>query len=166
MRIWANIYKEGFSLHHTKDAADTADKLVGYTRDKCIPMEPAELAEFLKGEVIHPTNDQVNATLDERQKTHGDYEEHARITQRLKMVVRSELRARGGVLNFQQQESIDMILHKIGRIISGNPDYADHWLDIAGYATLIVRSLERQSASHSLRATDREVLAGRPPASS
>jgi hypothetical protein len=30
-----------------------------------------------------------------------------------------------------------MIVHKIGRIVNGNPDKVDHWDDIAGYATLV-----------------------------
>ncbi len=29
-----------------------------------------------------------------------------------------------------------MIAHKIGRIVSGNPNVQDHWDDIAGYAKL------------------------------
>jgi len=40
-----------------------------------------------------------------------------------------------------QQEAIDMILHKIARIVNGNPNYKDSWTDIIGYATLIERRL-------------------------
>jgi hypothetical protein len=32
-----------------------------------------------------------------------------------------------------------MIAHKIGRIIAGDPDFRDHWDDLAGYATLIAQ---------------------------
>lgn len=35
-----------------------------------------------------------------------------------------------------QREALHMILHKVGRICSGNPDIHDHWDDIAGYAKL------------------------------
>lgn len=73
--------------------------------------------------------------LAERGKTHGDFTIHAEITQRLKSVVYSmDSRSR---LSHIQQEAIDMILHKIGRIIAGNPNYKDHWDDIAGYAKLV-----------------------------
>lgn len=34
-----------------------------------------------------------------------------------------------------------MIVHKIGRILNGDPNYADSWHDIAGYATLIDQQL-------------------------
>ena len=40
-----------------------------------------------------------------------------------------------------QRESLDMIQHKIGRILNGDPTYDDSWKDIAGYATLIVNEL-------------------------
>lgn len=35
-----------------------------------------------------------------------------------------------------QLESLDMILHKCGRILSGDPNEPDHWRDIEGYARL------------------------------
>lgn len=75
--------------------------------------------------------------LAERAKTHGSYTVHARTTQRLKKIIRAELNYEK--LNDCQQEAIDMICHKIGRIIAGNPDYADHWDDIAGYARLVAK---------------------------
>jgi len=44
-----------------------------------------------------------------------------------------------------QREALDMICHKIARIVNGNPDYADSWTDIAGYATLVAERLENDS---------------------
>lgn len=86
------------------------------------------------------TTSDLGRTLDERQKTHGDFSDHARITQRLKAVIEEELILRHErnqpPLNYKQRESIDMIEHKVGRIIAGNPDFADHWDDIAGYAVI------------------------------
>lgn len=41
-----------------------------------------------------------------------------------------------------QQEALDMIAHKLGRILNGDPDYADSWADIAGYARLVADRLE------------------------
>jgi hypothetical protein len=42
-----------------------------------------------------------------------------------------------------QKEALDMIVHKIARILNGNPNVHDHWHDIAGYATLIANRLEK-----------------------
>jgi hypothetical protein len=39
-------------------------------------------------------------------------------------------------LSDQQIEALEMIAHKIGRIIAGDPDFDDHWDDIAGYAKI------------------------------
>jgi hypothetical protein len=47
-----------------------------------------------------------------------------------------------GLLNPSQREALDMIQHKIGRILAGNPNHHDHWHDIAGYATLVANELE------------------------
>jgi hypothetical protein len=82
----------------------------------------------------------IKELLAERGKTHGSFIDHARVTQRLKAVIEDELsrrfeREQDG-LSMEQCESIDMILHKIGRIIAGNPNFDDHWDDIAGYAKL------------------------------
>jgi hypothetical protein len=39
------------------------------------------------------------------------------------------------------RESLDLIATKIARILSGNPNDKDHWVDVAGYANLVVRWL-------------------------
>jgi hypothetical protein len=41
-----------------------------------------------------------------------------------------------------QWEALEMIVHKMGRIVNGNPDEVDHWVDIAGYATLVADRLQ------------------------
>ena len=35
-----------------------------------------------------------------------------------------------------------MIFAKVGRILNGDPNYADSWIDIAGYAKLVADRLE------------------------
>jgi hypothetical protein len=74
----------------------------------------------------------TNEILDERQKTHGDFAEHASITQGIKALTIW----RHPSLSEQHREALEMIAHKIGRIVAGNPNHEDHWADIAGYAEL------------------------------
>jgi hypothetical protein len=85
-------------------------------------------------------NENLTSVLEARQKTHGDFSDHARITQGLKDVAAIELYKRAErnqpALTAEQREAIDMILHKIGRIIAGDPNEPDHWVDIAGYAQI------------------------------
>jgi hypothetical protein len=40
-----------------------------------------------------------------------------------------------------QREALDMIVHKIGRILNGDPNYQDSWQDIVGYAKLVADRL-------------------------
>src|SRR5690606_17274362 len=58
----------------------------------------------------------------ERGRTHGRFEDHARVTQRLKGVIQDELvnrdRREQSQLSDKQREAIEMILHKIGRIVA------------------------------------------------
>ena len=84
----------------------------------------------------------VDAVLDSRAKDYGKFIEGAEIMQMLKRLVHNYIESRGTQLAFDQREAIDMIIHKLGRIINGNPDKVDHWTDIAGYAKLVADRLE------------------------
>jgi hypothetical protein len=84
----------------------------------------------------------VDAILGERGKRYGPFITHAAITQQLKGTMNTYLTQNKKTLTPDQQEALDMIFHKIGRILNGDPDYADSWVDIAGYAKLVADRLE------------------------
>lgn len=86
--------------------------------------------------------------LTERRREHGEFSAHAAITQALKSMVRAHRLdvAERAPLGEVQQEAMDMIFHKIGRIVNGNPHNIDSWKDIAGYALRVVEHLERTTA--------------------
>ena len=77
----------------------------------------------------------VNSTLSTRSSSHGSFIDNGEIMQELKKTCRSG--ANYHKLSNPQREAVDMICHKLGRIVCGNPDFTDHWHDIAGYATLV-----------------------------
>jgi len=83
----------------------------------------------------------ITATLEERGSRYGKFTGHAEITIELKTVIGRALSSRGRCLQPDQLEALHMIAHKIGRIINGDPDYADSWHDIAGYAQLVADRL-------------------------
>lgn len=85
-----------------------------------------------------PVSD-THKILEEREKTHGNFRDHSYYTQALKSVIKES--PNYDRMSEMQMEALDMIVHKIGRILAGNPDHKDHWLDIEGYARLISRSL-------------------------
>lgn len=86
----------------------------------------------------------INQTLNERGSRYGAFVGHAHVAQDLKKLIRQHLVAREKALDFDQQEALDMICHKIARIVNGDPNYADSWHDIGGYAQLVADRLNGQ----------------------
>ena len=86
-----------------------------------------------------PPQRTIQETLAEREKTHGSYERQAACCYMMKHEMNLYRR---GSFSPQQVEALYMILHKISRIACGDPDFKDHWDDIAGYATLVSRGLK------------------------
>lgn len=81
-------------------------------------------------------SDVIAATLHERGSRYGEFEEHARITQNLKAAMYDTAAYQKQTLSAAHKEALEMIQHKIGRILNGDPNYDDSWLDIEGYARL------------------------------
>lgn len=75
------------------------------------------------------------ATLKERGSRHGEFRDHANYSQSLKSVMQRS--PNWAVMEDMHREGLEMIAHKIARILSGDPNYADNWHDIAGYAKLV-----------------------------
>jgi len=80
----------------------------------------------------------VAGVLDEREKTHGAWDDTSHVAQSLKTATRR------GPMRSSQREALDMICSKIARIVSGDPNEIDHWRDVAGYAELVVKDLQAQ----------------------
>jgi hypothetical protein len=112
-------------------------------------MDMNAIEQIMSGmsEGLKPENRATVAdVLDTRAKTHGDFTDNARVMQALKRAARlgenwhdGDPRINehvDGLLSDVQKEALEMILHKIGRIVTGDPNVPDHWLDIEGYARL------------------------------
>lgn len=84
---------------------------------------------------------EIDKILEERGSRYGDFRSHAIITQNIKAAMRHSLN--WAKLPNDMKESLEMVAHKIGRILNGDPAYADSWIDIVGYAQLVVDRLER-----------------------
>ena len=82
----------------------------------------------------------LEAVLAERGARYGKFLEHARITQHIKFAMTQS--RNWDTLSCDKREALEMIAHKIGRILNGDPEYADNFIDLAGFATLIVKELE------------------------
>lgn len=84
----------------------------------------------------------IDTTLAERGARYGTFTGHAEVTQTLKAIFKARMGVKWDNLADDQREALDMIAHKLGRIINGDPNYADSWVDIAGYAKLVADRLE------------------------
>lgn len=101
--------------------------------------EPVTDEDDLNECIGAPEADATEQLITERGSRYGKFKDGAEIMQELKDVMRKV----DGWHNLtpSQREALDMIQHKIGRILNGDPTYDDSWKDIAGYATLIVNEL-------------------------
>jgi len=90
----------------------------------------------------------IENTLAERGNRYGDFTDHARICQQLKNTMYNANTDRGLQLTWEklsdvQKQALEVIADKIARILSGDPNYADNWHDIQGYAKLVEDRLPR-----------------------
>ena len=74
----------------------------------------------------------IDNILNERKKTHGDFADVAYVSQNLEQIMQSTEQE----YTNKQREAIKCICQKLARIACGDPSFADHWEDIAGYAML------------------------------
>ena len=81
----------------------------------------------------------VEAVLAERGAVHGDWQIQSACTAAVRDAVFSHWQ--GAPPPPAVEEAINMIAHKLGRAAAGDAFEPDHWLDIAGYATLAVQAV-------------------------
>jgi hypothetical protein len=81
----------------------------------------------------------IEDTLAERGTRYGAFPEHARITQAIKAAMVDSPNWAG--LRPDMKEALEMVAHKVARILNGDPLYADSWHDIIGYAKLVEDTL-------------------------
>jgi len=82
----------------------------------------------------------IEATLEQRGNRYGEFGEHARITQNIKRTMADS--PNWDILSDNKKEALEMVAHKIGRILNGDPDFHDSWHDIIGYTKLVADKLE------------------------
>ncbi len=95
--------------------------------------------DMVNGIFSDPLQETVDELLAERGKRYGNFEGHASISQAIK----AEMRATRNWENLSEdkKECLEMVAHKIGRILNGDPEYKDSWTDIIGYVTLVEKTL-------------------------
>jgi len=85
--------------------------------------------------------DAINSTLRDRDRNYNGipFMDRAAFSQTVKDAFRKGPLWAG--LGADQKEALDMIAHKLARIVCGNPAVVDHWHDIGGYVRLVEEEL-------------------------
>lgn len=83
----------------------------------------------------------TEALLNDRGTTHGSFADNAYYGQVLRCLFRESSHWRS--MRAEHREALDMIACKLSRIMSGQATFLDHWLDLAGYATLAAKACEQ-----------------------
>lgn len=78
----------------------------------------------------------VDAILDERGSRYGRFSEHARITQNIKRAMGDS--PNWATIPMDTREALEMVAHKVGRMLNGDPEYVDNVIDIIGYMQLVL----------------------------
>lgn len=105
----------------------------------------------------------IENTLAERGNRYGDFTDHARLCQDLKDVMKTFAVVQNtpnsvavhfpwGDLPATHKQALEVIADKIARILSGDPNYADNWHDIQGYAKLVEDRLPQPAGEAALPA--------------
>ena len=89
----------------------------------------------------------ITEVLEERGKRYGEFVDHACITQNIKRAMKSS--PNWHRLPDDMKEALEMIAHKMGRILNGDPYYIDSWTDIVGYAKLVETDLIKKEAKNN-----------------
>lgn len=81
----------------------------------------------------------IEEVLNQRQATYGSFTKNAEVSQMLKYFMTQGT-------NYKQmpvahREALEMIVHKIARIVNGDPNYIDNWIDICGYSQLVIEEI-------------------------
>lgn len=83
----------------------------------------------------------INQILEQRKGTHGNFSDHAQVTQDIKTTMQQS--KNWPDLPACMKETLDMIAHKIGRVLCGDPFHQDHWDDMIGYTKLTADILSK-----------------------
>ena len=86
----------------------------------------------------------LNSILQDRGNRYGSFRDNAHTAQNIKSIMYGS--SNWDTMPDYMKESLHMIAHKISRILEGDCNYDDSWVDIAGYATLVVEEIQVENS--------------------
>jgi hypothetical protein len=121
-----------------KDLEKAVDEVL---KPKPEPEVTAKAGEYI---VVEGAKDaqEVDAILGKRGEQYGSFMQSSDTVIRIKGIMHNAVARNEVHLYPDQLQALDMIATKISRIVHGNPNHTDSWIDIAGYATLVADRLQ------------------------
>lgn len=86
----------------------------------------------------------IENVLKERGNRYGEYVDNANISQELKMILNKGKSS----LDNSHKEALHNICQKMARIVNGDPNYEDNWVDIIGYAQLALNEIGKTNVKN------------------
>lgn len=122
----------GYMIHHLTKIGimENKDRIL-WQRNPSLNDQYAEIEE------VRQNN--IDSILSERQSQYGCYEDVAKTTRDILKALRI-----GNYENMPapHQEALHMIASKMARLVHGDANHLDSWVDIGGYSKLIVNLIE------------------------
>lgn len=98
-----------------------------------------------------PATAKPQDVLSQRGGTHGDFEVGAQVAQYLKGIMHSS--PRWQTMSSAQREALENVTGKLARILTGDPDFLDHYRDIIGYTQLAMDSTAKYATASDVQVT-------------
>jgi len=152
------LLKQGYTVSQTQDRMAVSGSYIHAIKKQMLAGVEAEVEPVATKTVIQPSYNpeageyivvegaksisEIDAILNQRASTYGSFKDVATVAQQLKHVAASHTIAAGIELAHDQIEALEMIFTKIARIVNGNRNHVDNWVDIAGYAQLVADRLQ------------------------
>ncbi len=137
-RLWQDLLADPTTAPHYAPTKPTKRK-IGSAPMYGVPQSELESNPIYRAPQPEPEDDIVTQVLAERGKDYGDYAGKAQFIQGVKYLMRTS--PSWEAMDADMRESMEMIAHKMGRTLYGNPAHKDNFLDIAGYAKLVADRL-------------------------
>jgi hypothetical protein len=139
------MLKKGYTVREIKDRIAVSDSYI-YAMKKLLKAGVEPTVETTVVEKIEPKPEPevsgVGKVLDARAEQYGSFMQSSDTVIRIKGIMHNAVARNAVHLYPDQLQALDMIATKISRIVHGNPNHLDSWVDIAGYAQLVADRLQ------------------------
>lgn len=85
-------------------------------------------------------NKEMEKIHQERKNNYGSFKVNAAISQKLKVAIQVTPKYKD--LSTTQKEGLDMVCSKLSRLLTGDCNHRDSWIDMIGFLNLIVEEMD------------------------